>query len=357
MKTYRVAIVGLGRMGSTIDDDVETGGLWPPNYGVPVGEKVSIAGVCRASNRLELAAGADTAPEQREDFRRRWGVDAVYEDYREMIERERPDMVAVCTDGPDHAEMGVATANAGVPMLYLEKVIGCSMAEADAVLEACRRNGTVFNSGVLRRFDSRYQTLRFAIERGAIGEPRAVVFYGAMELIHNHIHTIDTISYFLGDPGIEAVRGEFQPRGWEIENNRIDIDPQGDFGIIFANGVKACSVPAAPMEYEIVGTEGSIRTFNNGGGVLMRKARETIERHGRQQWEEIEPPKMELRNAVAACLEDLVDAHESGGSTLGNVETAHHITEAVFAAAESHRLGGAWVKLPLKAQDLYVFHK
>ena len=47
-KTYRVAIIGLGRMGSTIDDERPAG--FPP---------VSIAAACAASPRLEVVAGAD----------------------------------------------------------------------------------------------------------------------------------------------------------------------------------------------------------------------------------------------------------------------------------------------------------
>ncbi len=76
MKTYRVAIVGLGRMGSTLDQ--------------------SIASASRASQRLEVVAGAETIPERRAAFREKWGIEAVYEDYQEMIEKEKPDLVGVC---------------------------------------------------------------------------------------------------------------------------------------------------------------------------------------------------------------------------------------------------------------------
>ena len=89
MKTYRVAIVGLGRMGSTIDDEVQDSGSVTLPY--------SIASSCRASDRLELVAGSDLLPEKRDAFRERWGVTALYEDYLEMVEIEQPDMVAVCT--------------------------------------------------------------------------------------------------------------------------------------------------------------------------------------------------------------------------------------------------------------------
>ena len=58
MQKYRVAVVGLGRMGSTLD--------------------ISIAAACQVSDRLELVAGAETIPERRVAFTETWGVDSVY---------------------------------------------------------------------------------------------------------------------------------------------------------------------------------------------------------------------------------------------------------------------------------------
>ena len=277
MRTYRVAIIGLGRMGSTIDD--EHPGLSP----------YSIAAATRANDRLELVAGSDLIADRREAFGARWGIDALYLDYMEMIERERPDLVAVCTRATSlpkphdrapssdfredaHAEIGARVAEAGVPMVYLEKAISNTIRGADSLLEACRRNGTVFNSGVLRRFCSWADVTRGAIEEGRIGEPQVVAHFGGGSLMHSHVHSIDTISYLLGDPGVAAVRGEILPRETRIVGNRIDEDPRAAFHIVFANGVEAYSVPGGPAETEVVGTEGSVRTLNtlDGGEASVR---------------------------------------------------------------------------------------
>ncbi len=85
MKSYRVGIIGLGRMGSTIDDEGHS--LLP----------YSIAASCRASDHLDIAAGCDLHAEKREAFKDRWGVEALYEDCMEMVRQEQPDIVAVCT--------------------------------------------------------------------------------------------------------------------------------------------------------------------------------------------------------------------------------------------------------------------
>ena len=65
-KTYRVAIIGLGRMGSTIDDEF-------PDRSPPY----SVAASCKASDRLQVVTGADIDASKRAAFSERWGVDAL----------------------------------------------------------------------------------------------------------------------------------------------------------------------------------------------------------------------------------------------------------------------------------------
>ena len=60
---------------------------------------------------------------------------------------------------------------------------------------------------------------------------------------------------------------------------------------------------------------------------------------------------------MLGILEDLVDAYESGKPARSNVELSHHVTEACFAVAESHRNGSVWMELPLKERDLYIVHR
>jgi predicted dehydrogenase len=346
MKTYRVAIVGLGRMGSTIDPEVEG----YPSITLPY----SIAASCEASDRLEIAAGCDLLPEKREAFREKWGVKALYDDYLKMMAAEKPDMVAVCTKGDLHAEMGVAVAEAGVPMLYLEKAMACSMKEADAVRDACEKHGTAFNTGTSRRFDNRYWKARELIEAGAIGEVKAVVHYAGTNLLHGHIHSLDTLSYFVGDPEFTQVQGELLPTGLAIENNRLDKDPNAIYHVRLGNGVDGWTVPAGHWEFEVVGADGAIRSRNNGIGWEIRKVGPDA---GKRRF--VEPadfPQVEPKSAVVATLEDLVNAHESGGTTLGNVAVTHRITEACFAVAESHRQGARWVRPSEVDRALYIYH-
>jgi len=346
MRTYRVGIIGLGRMGSTICDEVVGYEAFKLPY--------SIAGACKESPRLELACGCDLLPEKREAFTERWGCRAVYEDHSQMIEHEGPDMVAICTKGENHAELAVSVANAGVPMVYLEKAMACSMTEADAVKEACHANGTVLNTGVLRRFGDHYQAVRRLIEEGRIGEPRAVVQMSGGTLLHSHIHAVDLALFLLGDPQAARVRGELRPRDLNIVNNRLDHDPPAVYQIEFEDGTEAWNVPHGSYDVDIIGADGMISIMNNGMDFSWRRPAGPARKWPRFRQE---PLDISLRkSATVACLEDLVEAYESGRPSLNNVDVAHQATEICFAVAESHRQDGRWIELPFADRDLYVYH-
>lgn len=359
MKTYRVGIIGLGRMGSTIDDE---------GHAV---KPYAIAGCCQEMEQLELVAGADLQEDKRKAFTERWGVEAVYENYLEMVEKEHLDLVAICTTasglfkpaneatdadfrGDSHADLTVALSNAGVPMLYVEKAVASSMVRMDEVFEAVTANKTVFSSGVLRRFNKHYHAVKDLIDRGEIGEPKSAVHYAASSLMHGHIHSIDTLSFLLGDPKIKSVRGELHPIDTKIQNNQIPADPRATYQLLFDNGVYAASVPAGQWEFEVLGSEGCVRSLNNGQSIQLRKPGGMVGK--RPAWEDVEVKVDKEGSHVVDCLQDIVDAYEQGRPTLGPVDVTHHITEACIAVAESHRAGGGWIDLPLNDRELYIFH-
>lgn len=346
MRTYRVGIIGLGRMGSTICDEIVGYEAFKLPY--------SIAGACQASDRLQLACGADLLADKREAFAARWGCEALYEDFAQMIRQERPDLVAICTKAENHAELAVAVADLKTPMMYLEKAMACSMVEADAVRDAIERNGTVFNTGVLRRFGDHYQAMRELIAQGKIGTPRAVIQMSGGSLLHSNIHAVDFAMFMLGEPRAVRVRGELSPRDTQIVSNRLDHDPSAVYQVQFEDGAEAWQVPHGNYDVRVIGTEGIIDAMNNGMDFSWRVPEQPAKKWARYVQE---PLDIRLdKSATVLCLEDLVEAFETGRPTLNHVGIAHHATEICLAVAESHRLGGAWVELPLQNRELYVYH-
>lgn len=346
MNTYRVGIIGLGRMGSTMDPEIAGSRAFVP--------PMTLAGAAVASERLELACGCDLQAERRAGFGEKWGVRALYEDFAEMIRQERPDLVAICTKGSNHAALGTAVAELDVPMIYLEKAIAGSMREADALRDAVLAHGCCFNSGVLWRFDNRSWQARRMIEAGDIGEPRAVVQYSGGGILHCGIHAVDKMMYFLGDPPALSVRGELHPPDLKIEGDFIPGDPAANYEVTFSTGATGYGVACGRWEWEIFGAEGTLSCRNDGADWFVSRPTDDQARWG--SFEATPCPAAEVRSSTVNCLEDLVEAHETGRQTLGHIAQAHHATEICLAVAESHRQGGARVALPLANRDLYVEH-
>src|SRR6186713_151391 len=102
---YRVAIVGAGRMAGTLDDELPAGDYRLPYAHVPA---------YRAVGATEVVAVASRGAERLGRFAARFGIRGVYADYRQMIERERPDIVSVTTPAWARAEAIVFAAEHGV---------------------------------------------------------------------------------------------------------------------------------------------------------------------------------------------------------------------------------------------------
>ena len=152
---------------------------------------------------------------------------------------------------------------------------------------------------------------------------------------------------------MKAFGGELYPRDLQIIDNKLDEDPYGIYHVVFTNGVEATSVHRGPWEFEILGTEGSLRVLNNGDDILLRK----IGADGGRNWQAVSVPDIDdSRSPTICCLEDLVEAYEAERPTLEGVVVSHHLTEACLAVAESHRLGQR-VTLPIENRSLYVFHR
>jgi predicted dehydrogenase len=344
-KRYNVCLIGCGRMGATIDDEVRdrpNSFLWLP---------YSHAAGYAAVENTELVAVSDVVPEKVEAIRQRYTVPRGYTDYREMIEREQPDIVSIATRPATHAEMTVFAAEHGVRAIYCEKPLCCSMEEADVMVEACERYGVRFNYGTQRRYMPLYQKLREMIEGGELGEVQCVIGHcGVGAALWGHTHTSDMLMFLAGDPKVSFVQGAIVAKDEDWEENRLKTDPGIASGYVrFQNGIHAYIVAGSGYEFEVSGTKGKLRTLNNGTLCQWRRVEEP--------WnllEETPFPDVPRESGTVNCIKDMIEAIEIGRETLGNVGLARRSQEMIMGFIESHRQGGARVPLPLVNRGLYV---
>lgn len=359
--TYRVAIIGTGRMGGLIEDEIPAGSFYKP-YGhfsayAAIPETAVVAVANRGAERLER-------------FARRFGVVSTYRDYREMIERERPDIVSITTPSWARAEPIIFAAEHGVRAIYAEKGLCASLAEADRIVAACKANNVAFNWGAMRRHDDGFKRLCAAIARGDIGEPRFAMAYAYTDLIKHHPHTLDTISLLLGDPAPEWVEGRLVEPGDPLDPrparplptfdaaNRRFVPPPGReiadpmvgfFRVGYRGGAEACFLPlAGRFEFDVQGTEGRALAWDNGEDFRVRRA----DKAGQQVHEAV--IRRTGESPTVCTIRDLLRALETGESTAGNIAVTMQSVEAQFGLAHSHLQGGARVTLPVADRGLYI---
>ena len=338
----KAAIIGCGRMAGSIDDEVRD----YPAIIFPY----SHAGTYQACDRTMLVAAADVIEDKLRDFCQRWDIPNGYSDYRELIERERPDLISVTTRPASHREIVVFAAEHGVKGIWCEKPLCCSMDEADAMVEACRRHGVKFNLGTNRRYSPLYRRVRELIEGGIIGDLQAIICHGAGSALWSHTHASDLLLLLAGDPAVDYVQGTVGAETADYADNRLDIDPPIYSAYVrFSGGVHGYMLATIGYDWEVTGSTGKLRALNDGQAVELRR------QAGR--WKQLEPaPPPELPDASSAlkCLEDLVAALDTDRETAGPIGLARRSQEIIMGIVASHGRDGARVALPLDNRALYV---
>jgi predicted dehydrogenase len=90
-------------------------------------------------------------------------------DPQEVFDDPEVEAVLITTPPVTHADFTRRAAAAGKHVLC-EKPMGRSLAECDAMIEACRRAGTVLQIGEMKRFNAGFRAAKDLLDRGVIGE-------------------------------------------------------------------------------------------------------------------------------------------------------------------------------------------
>lgn len=94
----------------------------------------------------------------------------VYDDYRELLERESLDVVGVCLPYYQNAEASIAAARRGIHVLS-EKPAATTLADLTRLEQEIRKSGVHYSIMLDMRTLPVFQAARRAVQEGAIGEP------------------------------------------------------------------------------------------------------------------------------------------------------------------------------------------
>lgn len=135
------------------------------------------------NNGLEIAAICDIDSENMEDKALKHNLpDSVrrYTDYIEMLETEKPELVAVCTESGKHAAIALDCIDRGCNVI-IEKPIALSLRDADEIIRRSNERGVKVCANHQNRFNKSIQKIREAFDKRRFGG----IMYGTAHIRWN----------------------------------------------------------------------------------------------------------------------------------------------------------------------------
>lgn len=353
----------------------------------------------------KLVIAADTEPSRCEYAKDVLGFAEATTDYHEVLNHPDVDVVSICAPNFLHAEIGIAAAKAG-KAFWIEKPVGRGVAETKAVEDAANEAGVISTIGFNYRHAPAVEKAKQLIAEGKIGrvtnlrgvffadysaEPngalswrfkRALAGSGVLGDLMGHL--VDLVQYLAGPiaevSGMTKTIHTQRPIQQMGQGTHFDVIEGGEMGDVenedyaammirfggdaVANGavgtLEASRVavgPRASYNFEIYGTEGSIRwdfeRLNELEVAIGRKGElvgytRVMAAPGFGDFDHFQPGA-----GTGMGFDDLkvVEARKFLESFTGKQHLNSNIHDAVSSAAvldaaERSAESGAWVKLP-----------
>ena len=207
------------------------------------------------NNDLDIVGLCDIIPEHIDILVSKLNIDVnkykKYTDYNEMLEKEKPELVAIATESGKHAAIALDCLAAGANVI-IEKPIALSLEDADKIIEKANEKGLVVCANHQNRFNKSIQKIRQALNEGKFGK----MLYGTAHIRWNRgpdyytqapwrgtwaqdggalmnqcIHNIDLLRWMMGDE-IEEVCAYTD----NLNHNYIEAEDLGMAIVKFKNG-------------------------------------------------------------------------------------------------------------------------
>ena len=351
MSSYRVAIIGTGRVSWQFDSDTDL----PGNH----------ASAVASSDRFELVAGVNRGAEKLKAFGQHHHVDALYHDYREILDEVTPDICIVATHPELHREMVTECASrSSTRAIICEKPMALSLEECDAMIDACKSAGVLLQINHNRRWVGEWGLGRQLVESGAIGKLNHI--YCCMDggkpvptwrsenegpLLHDFTHYFDMMDMFAGEVDWLCGMAEQRERPWAVE----------DFGaafIKFKSGVTGVVHAAELSEYansafELRGSKGVIRLESERGSLFQSEPGD-YEPDSGLQWYRLAPAEVDHpspSSPYVAALNELADVLEGKGTLRSDGEVGRRSLETVMGIYQSQLNGCQPVHFPVTLES------
>ena len=323
------------------------------------------------ANNLEFVGICDINPENMHDKILKFELDPIhtYTDYKQMLEQEKPELVAICTESGKHARIALDCIDAGCNVI-IEKPIALSLADADEIIRRGREKGVKVCANHQNRFNKSIQKIRDAVDKGRFGK----MFYGTAHirwcrdwnyysradwrgtweqdggaLMNQCIHNTDLLRWMMGDE-IDTVMGMTD----KLNHDYIEAEDLGIALIKFKNGsygILEGTTDIYPKNLEetlyLFGEKGTVKA----GGTSVNRIEEWRFSDQLDDPEEVmaqfhENPPNVYGFGHTPLYEDVIDAIKNDRDPYVTAEDGRRALELVLAVYKS-AAEGVPVKLPL----------
>src|SRR5689334_19906421 len=332
-----------------------------------------------ANPKARLVAAVDVRPELAEAAARKWGAKRWYSSIEEALADPEIQVTDLCLPHHWHAPIGIQAAKAK-KHVFVEKPLANTLAEGDAMIEACRQNGVLLMVDQTKRYQNRHRKVKELLDAGYVGDPILVKAAYLQDITYawanmepkrrqtywKHdgvisgigIHSLDMLRWLIGEATeVQAISSTSKL----IEAERRTED-SGIVLLRFANGaigeMTTSYVLRDPrmaagwdlMPLEIYGTIGSLRMDLDDTITVVSQKIDAGPAAGPGMFTVYTRPPVgaarpPLEGMAAAC-DHLLDCVAEGKQPLTHGEDARKSLELVVAAYESIERGRA-VRLPL----------
>ena len=326
------------------------------------------------NNGLEIVAVCDVIPEKMEELLAKHELqdDASikrFEDYKTMIEEEKPELVSIATESGIHAEIALYCIEKGVNLI-IEKPMAMSIEDADKIIRLSEEKGVKVSACHQNRFNVAIQQLRQAMEAGRFGKLshgsihvrwnrnegyytqapwRGTWAQDGGALMNQCIHGIDLLRWMMGDE-IEEIYGATRQQFHDY----LEAEDVGMAVIKFKNGAIGTiegTTNVYPKNLEetlyIFGENGTVKIGGTSANNIdvWDFADETDEDNKNKGLKE--KTSNIYGNGHTSLFADVMDAIENGRNPYVDAVAGRNALEVVLSIYKSQKTGKS-VKLPLK---------
>ena len=269
--SYRIAIIGVGAIANI--------------HAKAIGDLAN----------AELVGGCCRTTSKGREFSEKFGC-PWYEDYGQMLDEQKPDVVTITTPSGAHLDPVLACAERGIHVLC-EKPLEITSERIDQMIEVARRSDIRLGGIFPQRYNAVVQTLHRAAKQGRFGQVASINCYvpwwredayyspdrwqgtvrfdGGGALINQSIHGVDAVQWIgaaanSGDPAVNPVAQVFaftdkrghDPQLIEVEDTATVVLKfrSGALGQILAS---TAMYPGSLKRIQVAGRDGTAEVLED----------------------------------------------------------------------------------------------